>query len=126
MCKKEKCNKSGQLETMQCLKFIHMWDRMILNMKPKDPIWNFYQIDEDSNKLTTRCKDCNATVSTKGKKWNKKLIKKKESTLEKKTNKKQPVVVFKPPDEYPWQGRNSFLYYKNILCNKYEYTILFD
>jgi hypothetical protein len=24
-------------------------------MKPKDPIWNFYQIDEDSNKLTTRC-----------------------------------------------------------------------
>jgi hypothetical protein len=34
-------------------------------MKPKDPIWNFYQIDEDSNKLTTRCKDCNATVSAK-------------------------------------------------------------
>ena len=34
-------------------------------MKPKDPIWNFYQIDEDSNKLTTRCKDFNATVSAK-------------------------------------------------------------
>jgi hypothetical protein len=34
-------------------------------MKPKDPIWNFYQIDEDSNKLTTRCKDCNATGSAK-------------------------------------------------------------
>jgi hypothetical protein len=31
MCKKEKGNKSGQLETIQCLKFIHMWDRMILN-----------------------------------------------------------------------------------------------
>jgi hypothetical protein len=24
MCKKEKGNKSGQLETIQCLKFIHM------------------------------------------------------------------------------------------------------
>jgi hypothetical protein len=31
MCKKEKGNKSGQLETIQCLKFIHLWDRMILN-----------------------------------------------------------------------------------------------
>lgn len=31
MCKKEKGNKSGQLETIKCLKFIHMWDRMILN-----------------------------------------------------------------------------------------------
>ena len=31
MCKKEKGNKSGQLETIQCFKFIHMWDRMILN-----------------------------------------------------------------------------------------------
>jgi hypothetical protein len=31
MCKKKKGNKSGQLETIQCLKFIHMWDRMILN-----------------------------------------------------------------------------------------------
>jgi hypothetical protein len=29
--KKEKGNKSGQLETIKCLKFIHMWDRMILN-----------------------------------------------------------------------------------------------
>jgi hypothetical protein len=31
MCKKEKGNKSGQLETIKCLKFIHMRDRMILN-----------------------------------------------------------------------------------------------
>jgi hypothetical protein len=31
--KKEKGNKSGQLETIKCLKFIHMymWDSMILN-----------------------------------------------------------------------------------------------
>ena len=33
------------------------------------------------------------------------------------------VVAFKPPDEYPWQGRNSFLYYKIVLCNKYKYNI---
>ena len=32
MCiKKEKGNKSGQLETIQCFKFIHMRDGMILN-----------------------------------------------------------------------------------------------
>jgi hypothetical protein len=31
MCKKEKGNKSGQLETIKCLKFINMWNRMILN-----------------------------------------------------------------------------------------------
>ena len=30
------------------------------------------------------------------------------------------VVAFKPPDEYPWQGRNSSLYYKIVLCNKYK------
>ena len=35
------------------------------------------------------------------------------------------VVAFKPPDEYPWQERNSFLYYKIVLCNKYKYNILF-
>ena len=35
------------------------------------------------------------------------------------------VVAFKPPDEYPWQGRNSYLYYKIVLCNKYKYNILF-
>jgi hypothetical protein len=29
--KKEKGNKSGLLVTIKCLKFIHMWDRMILN-----------------------------------------------------------------------------------------------
>ena len=29
--RKEKGNKSGQLETIKCLKFIHMRDRMILN-----------------------------------------------------------------------------------------------
>ena len=32
--KKQKGNKSGQLETIKCLKFIHtcMWDRVILNV----------------------------------------------------------------------------------------------
>ena len=46
---------------------------------------------------------------------------------EKKRKKKTTVVVaFKPPDEYPWQGRNSFLYYKIVLCNKYKYNILLN
>ena len=31
MCKKDKGNKSDQLETIQFWNFIHMWDRMILN-----------------------------------------------------------------------------------------------
>jgi hypothetical protein len=35
------------------------------------------------------------------------------------------VVAFKPPDEYPWQGRNSSLYYKIVLCNKYKQNIFF-
>jgi hypothetical protein len=41
MCKKEKGNKSGQLETIKCLKFIHMRDRMILNAGNGKFIWGF-------------------------------------------------------------------------------------
>ena len=33
-------------------------------MKPKDPIWNFYNLG-DSSKTTATCKDCNAVVSAK-------------------------------------------------------------
>ena len=51
--------------------------------------------------------------------------KKKKAKLKLKKTKKTVVVAFKPPDEYPWQGRNSFLYYKIVLCNKYKYNILF-
>ena len=49
---------------------------------------------------------------------------KKESKIEKEKT-TTVVVVFKPPDEYPWQGRNSSLYYKIVLCNKYKYNIIF-
>jgi hypothetical protein len=31
-------------------------------MKPRDPIWNFYHIFEDSNKTTTKYKDCMSAV----------------------------------------------------------------
>ena len=69
---------------------------------------------------------CNKAEKKKNEIKNKEIKKKKkESKIE--IEKKKPVVVpFKPPDEYPWQGRNSFLYYKIVLCNKYKYNILFD
>jgi hypothetical protein len=34
-------------------------------MKPRDPIWNLYDIFEESNKTTAKCKDCSAVVSAK-------------------------------------------------------------
>ena len=39
---------------------------------------------------------------------------KKKEKKRKKT--KTVVVAFKPPDEYPWQGRNSFLYIIKLSC----------
>ena len=36
-------------------------------MKPKDPIWNFYNTlnDKKNKKTSVRCQDCNAEVSAK-------------------------------------------------------------
>ena len=34
-------------------------------MKPKDPTWNFYTLLEDDEKISARCKYCNAEISAK-------------------------------------------------------------
>ena len=34
-------------------------------MKPKDPIWNFYNALYDKKNISVRCLDCNAEVSAK-------------------------------------------------------------
>ena len=34
-------------------------------MKPKDPIWDFFEIIEDGSKKITKCKSCGITVSAK-------------------------------------------------------------
>jgi uncharacterized Zn finger protein len=34
-------------------------------MKPKDPIWNFYEVTEEGSKKITKCRECGTVVSAK-------------------------------------------------------------
>lgn len=34
-------------------------------MKPKDPVWNYFDIIETGNKKQAKCKDCGSIVSAK-------------------------------------------------------------
>ena len=63
-------NAHEQLWTVLSLKLIHVdshsvWFGWTVNMKPKDPIWNFFDITEDGTKKVAKCKACKTVVSAK-------------------------------------------------------------
>ena len=83
-------------------------------MKPEDPVWNLYSALDDEKKTSVRCLDCNAEVSAKVLRLRTHREKCPEF-IKNKTKSKPVSGSHKPPDEYPWQGRNSsFFSFYNI------------
>ena len=83
-------------------------------MRPTDPVWNFYSALDDEKKTSGRCLDYNVEVSAKVLRL--RTHREKCPELIKNKTKSKPVSgSHKPPDEYPWKGRNcSFFSFYNI------------